>query len=203
MAKGFNSFLALNIISLSGLFSMTSRAEDYMPDYEHTRECQKSKSGAVEICILNKGLTFQRIEVHYDGYLKNAAELELYLYINGKDAVFPMTKSSTASVWLVEIGKSHSYLCWTIDNDLPLEEQMPKDSRYPLCTHHALSFTAFGPRGLVYESEPLKKEDAHILSATLSASGFPVEWQIQAGFTTPADGKWDNQSGANYRFVFE
>ena len=189
---------AVVIGSFIGLISLPVLAENYLPNFERSKECKSY--GPVEVCAINKGLSYQRMEVTYRGPLANANQLEAYIKLNGNDGMFQFNK--TAGGWQAVIGKSHSYLCRVVEDDLTADAQQEKAGAYPICRFTRFSLVEHPNKAIVYETEAPPPAELKLFINTYDSRGFPKVWEVEVAVSAK-DGRWDSLDGANYRFQIE
>jgi hypothetical protein len=159
------------------LFSSLCFAEEWTPDYQHTIECKQD--GPVEICAINKGLTYQRLLIRYDGYLlaDTNRSFNAYVSLNGVDGFYPLDVSYEKAE--TELNKTKAYLCLAQN------------------TYQKCKYTIKDGNKIVYEVE---KNPQNILFNNTFKEGIPQTWHVQVAIN--AGGEWDSDYGNNFKAVF-
>jgi hypothetical protein len=161
---------------LLALSSVVVAAEQWTPDCEQTIECKTN--GVIEVCAINKGLTYQRLRISYQGYLLANPQrtFSVYVNLNGIDGFYPLAVSGEKAG--TELNKTKSYLC------------TKPGIVYPECSYSATK--------IVYEVDDTNPQKA--LFKNTFSDGWPKPWQLEIAIN--AGDEWDSDYGNNFKFRF-
>ncbi|KAJ3178236.1 hypothetical protein HDU85_005233 [Gaertneriomyces sp. JEL0708] len=169
----------------------------YPPGYVFIKQCQTS--GPVEVCALNRGYNWGRLQVTYTGSLPSANNsLHAYISLNSIGDLFDIARFVPR-----EIGAPQNvHLCYrrTV-NDTPEWTPSPQYPSCPMAEHYpALPGPEQGGKVDWYWDFPPQMERKIYFYAM---DGSKVNaWDVIVAVVNE-DGKWDPKNGANYKFRFE